>query len=107
MTTKSIMVAANLMAVLVFSSAGAVMAHDCHKCSSTKSNVTYHVPQYGEFHEQIVPTDAQGNPVACLDITGTSAKVGVDWTSSTGDSSTWGTHTTKYNSATVVEERYR
>ena len=48
------------------------MAHDCHKCSSTKSNVTYHAPQYGEFHEQIVPTDAQGNPVACLDITGIS-----------------------------------
>lgn len=107
MTTKNMMMAANLVAVLLLGSAGAAVAHDCHKCDVNHSNVTYHAPEYGAFHEQMVPTDAQGNPLACLDITGTSTKVGVDWTYSTGDGSAWGTHTTKYNSATVVEERYR
>jgi hypothetical protein len=107
MTSKSRFVVLNIAAVIAFSSAGAVMADDCAKCAkNTASNVTYHEPQYGEFHEQLLPMDAQGNVLGCLDVSGKSVKIGMDITSTAGASSTWETHTTKQSKATVVEERY-
>jgi hypothetical protein len=106
MATKRIVMALNIATTLIaLGSMGSAMAHDCTKCVSKTPSVTVHEPLYGEFHEQITPTDAQGRAVGCLDISGKSVKVGADWTYSTGDGYAWETHTTKYNSATVVEER--
>lgn len=79
----------------------------CTTCATTVTNVTYHPVKSGQFHEQLVPKDAAGNPLACLDVSGSSVKVGVDWKTSTNDVFTWGTHTTKYNTATVTEQRYQ
>jgi hypothetical protein len=84
-----------------------VVANDCNPCAVTTTHVSYHPVKSGTFHERLVPKDADGNPVACLDISGSSVKVGVDWTRATNNVFTSGTHTTKYNSATVVEERYQ
>ncbi|MBO0614497.1 hypothetical protein [Thiothrix fructosivorans] len=108
MTSKIRLVTLGITAVIAFSSAGSVIAGDCGKCASstTASTVTYHEPQYGEFHEQLLPMDANGKVLGCLDVAGKSVKVGVDITSSTGGSSTWETHTTKQSKATVTEERY-
>ncbi|MDQ5768785.1 hypothetical protein [Thiothrix subterranea] len=105
MATKRMTVALNLAVLVTLGSTGAVMANDCNTCASKAATVTVHAPKYGEFHEQIVPTDAQGKALGCLDVSGTSLKVGLDWTDTTGDGYVWGSHTTKYNSATVIEER--
>lgn len=77
----------------------------CHTCST--SNVSYHPTQSGAFHEQLYPRDASGKVLGMLDVSGTSSKTGVDWTNSSNEVFTWGTHTTKRNSATVVETRYQ
>ncbi|MEZ5451446.1 MAG: hypothetical protein R3E93_01320 [Thiothrix sp.] len=95
-----------------------VVKNDCNPCAvpppppkpvtnTCATCVTYHPVKSGQFHERLVPKDADGKPLACLDISGSSVKVGVDWTTSSNDVFTWGTHTTKYNSATVAEERYQ
>lgn len=77
----------------------------CNTCSS--SNISYHPTQVGAFHEQLYPKDASGKVLGMLDISGTSTKTGSDWTSASNEVFTWGTHTTKRNSATVVETRYQ
>lgn len=74
---------------------------------NSTTSVSYHPIKSGTFHEQIVSKDANGNPLASLDISGSSVKVGVDWTAATDNVFTSGTHTTKYNSATVVEVKHQ
>lgn len=110
MKNKAKMTAFGMVALFALSAANPVFAGDakktCTPCAVTTPSVSYHPILSGQFHEQIIPKDADGNILGLLNVYGTSAKVGVDWTSATNDMFTWGTHTTKNNSATVVELRY-
>lgn len=118
---NKMMTGLSIAALMVSFSATTAMAHDCgkkcappkpevvhtcEKCSVSSTIITPHATQTGQFHEIIYPKDANGNVLGCLDVSGTSVKTGKDWTTTDGATFTWGTHTTKKNSAKVVEERY-